>query len=102
VVIERGDAAGVAAAPFRTNNKDYERIWRLFGQLNSDNEPTRMTARKKLDSFLDKKGLTWNGSNGLTAILVAYWADNNISGTTTPQPTTDDELRFSALFPIIH
>ena len=91
------NAAGVAAAPFRTNNKDYERIWRLFGQLNSDNEPTRTTARKKLDSFLDKKGLTWNGSNGLTAILVAYWANNNSSATTTPQPTMDDQLGFNAL-----
>jgi hypothetical protein len=88
-------AAGVAAAP--SLSKDKERIWRLFGQLNSDNEPTRTTARKKLDLLLDKKGLTWNGPNGFTAILVAYWADNNVSGTTRPQQTTDDELRFSAL-----
>ena len=78
----------------------YERIWKLFCHLNYDNEPTRVEARKKLDALLQKHNLEWNGSNGFTAILVVYWADNNniSAGTaTTSQATADGELPFNAL-----
>ena len=92
-------AAGMIAAPLRQKDKLYERLWRFFGHLNFDNEPTRLETRKKLDALLNKHNLEWNGPNGFTAILVAYWArNNNIStGAVTSQTRTDNELEFNAL-----
>jgi Protein of unknown function (DUF3631) len=79
-------SVGVAAAPSRPKDKIYERFWRLFGQLAADNDSIRTTAREKLNAFLSKHKLGWNGPNGFTAILVSYWADhNNIASTAAPQ-----------------
>jgi hypothetical protein len=39
-------AAGVAAAPSKPKDKTYERLWRLLGQLASDNPNIRTTAAK--------------------------------------------------------
>jgi hypothetical protein len=70
-------AAGVIPAPSRPKDGLYERLWRFFCHLNVDNEPTRLEARKKLDALLNEHNLEWNGPNGFTAILIAYWADSN-------------------------
>jgi Protein of unknown function (DUF3631) len=79
-------SVGVAAAPSRPKDKIYERLWRLFGQLAADNDSIRTTAREKLNAFLSKHKLGWNGPNGFTAILLSYWADhNNIASTAAPQ-----------------
>ena len=80
-------AVNVTVAPSRPKDKIYERLWRLFGQLGSDNETIRTTARKKLDEFLVKQKLTWSGPNGLTTILLSYWADHTITTTTTSAAT---------------
>ena len=72
-------SVGVAAAPSRPKDKIYERLWRLFGQLAADNDSIRTTAREKLNAFLSKHKLGWNGPNCFTAILVSYWADHNTS-----------------------
>ena len=64
-------AVKVTAAPSRPKDKIYERLWRLFGQLSSDNQTIRTTAREKLDAFLVKQKLSWNGPNGFTAILLS-------------------------------
>ena len=53
-------AVNVTAAPSRPKDKIYERLWRLFGQLGSDNQTIRTTAREKLDAFLVKQKLSWN------------------------------------------
>jgi len=89
-------AVNVTAAPSRPKDKIYERLWRLFGQLGSDNQTIRTTAREKLDAFLNKQKLSWNGANGFTAILLSYWADYN----TTPTPqqgSATDEPAFNVL-----
>jgi hypothetical protein len=65
-------SVGVAAAPSRPKDKIYERLWRLFGQLAADNDSIRTTAREKLNAFLSKHKLGWNGPNGFTAILLSY------------------------------
>jgi hypothetical protein len=79
-------SVGVAAAPSRPKDKIYERLWRLFGQLAVDNDSIRTTAREKLNAFLSKHKLGWNGPNGFAAILLSYWADhNNIASTAAPQ-----------------
>ena len=49
----------------------------MFGQLASDNQTILTTAREKLDAFLAKQKLSWNGPNGFTAILLSYWGDHN-------------------------
>src|SRR6476620_5447690 len=66
-------AKGIASRDSRPKDKIYERLWRLFGQLGSDNQTIRTTAREKLDAFLVKQKLSWNGPNGFTAILLSYW-----------------------------
>ena len=73
-------AVNVTAAPSRPKDKIYERLWRLFGQLGSDNQTIRTTAREKLDAFLVKQKLSWNGLNGFTATF------SPIGPTTTPPP----------------
>jgi len=50
-------AVNVTAAPSRPTDRIYERLWRLFGQLGSDNQTIRTTAREKLDAFLVKQKL---------------------------------------------
>src|SRR5271166_98665 len=92
-------AAGVIAAPSKPKDKLYERMWRLFGQLNSDNESIRTAARKKLDTLLGHQNLIWIGPNSLTAILVAYWVDNNELNTIAApsQSATNEELEFNIL-----
>jgi hypothetical protein len=67
-------AVGVTAAPAKPKDKTYERLWRMFGQLASDNANIRTTTRKKLDALLAKHDIGWAGPNGFTSILLAYWA----------------------------
>jgi hypothetical protein len=72
----------------------------LFGQLDSDNQTIRTTAREKLDELLVKQGLSWNGPNGLTAILLSYWADHNTRTTRAGAPqqgSASDEPAFTVL-----
>ena len=92
-------AINVTAAPSRPKDKIYERLWRLFGQLASDNQTIRTTAREKLDAFLVKQKLSWNGPNGFTAILLAYWADHNTttSAAAPQQGSATDEPAFNVL-----
>ncbi len=92
-------AVRVTAAPSRPRDKIYERIWRLFGQLSSDNQNIRTTAREKLDAFLVKQKISWNGPNGFTAILLSYWADHNTttSAAAPQQGSATDEPAFNVL-----
>ena len=92
-------AVNVTAAPSRPKDKIYERLWRLFGQLGSDNQTIRTTAREKLDAFLVKQKLSWNGPNGFTAILLSYWADHNTttSAAAPQQGSATDEPAFNVL-----
>ena len=92
-------AVNVTAAPSRPKDKIYERLWRLFGQLGSDNQNIRTTAREKLDAFLVKQKLSWNGPNGFTAILLSYWADHNTttSAAAPQQGSATDEPAFNVL-----
>jgi hypothetical protein len=92
-------SVGVAAAPSRPKDKIYERLWRLFGQLAADNDPTRTTAREKLNAFLSKHKLGWNGPNGFTAILLSYWADHNTttSAAAPQQGSATDAPTFNVL-----
>jgi hypothetical protein len=92
-------AVSVTAAPSRPKDKIYERLWRLFGQLASDNQTIRTTAREKLDAFLVKQKLSWNGPNGFTAILLAYWADHNTTtrAAASQQGSATDEPAFNVL-----
>jgi hypothetical protein len=92
-------AVNVTAAPSRKDDKIYERLWRLFGQLDSDNCSVRAMARKKLDEFLVKQKLTWSGPNGFTAILLSYWGDHTTrtSAAAPQQGSATDELAFNVL-----
>jgi hypothetical protein len=89
----------VTAAPSQPKDKIYERLWRLFGQLASDNQTIRTTAREKLDELLAKQRLSWNGPNGFTTILVSYWADHNTttSAAAPPQGPATDQPIFNVL-----
>jgi hypothetical protein len=94
-------AVNVTAAPSRPKDKIYERLWRLFGQLAADNDSIRTTAREKLDAFLVKQKLSWNGPNGFTAILLSYWADHHNNNTTSAaapqQGSATDQPAFNVL-----
>ena len=87
--------ADVTAAPSRPTDKIYERLWKIFGQLGSDNPTIRTTARDKLDALLIKQKLGWND---FTAILLSYWADHNTPGSAASpqQEATADQPNFSA------
>ena len=87
--------ADVTAAPSRPTDKIYQRLWKLFGQLGSDNPTIRTTARDKLDALLIKQKLGWND---FTAILLSYWADHNTPGSAASpqQEATADQPNFSA------
>ena len=54
---------------------------------------------KKLDAFLVKQKLSWNGPNGFTAILLSYWADHNTttSAAAPQQGSATDEPAFNVL-----
>ncbi len=92
-------AVNVTAARSRPTDKIYERLWRLFGQLGSDNQNIRTTAREKLDAFLVKQKLGWNGPNGFTAIVLSYWANHNTttSAAAPQQGSATDEPTFNVL-----
>ena len=92
-------AVGVTAAPSRPKDKVYERCWRLFGQLAADNDSIRTTAREKLDAFLVKQKLSWNGPNGFTAIRLSYWAHHNTttSAAAPQQGSATDAPTFNVL-----
>jgi Protein of unknown function (DUF3631) len=90
-------AVGVAAAQPRPGDKTYERLWRMFGQLASDNANIRTTARKKLDALLAKHGIGWAGPNGFTSILLAYWAAPGAPVDAAAADTVSDVPSFDAL-----
>src|SRR4029077_20137567 len=87
---------GVSLAPSKSKDKIRERLWRLFGQLASDNAPTRTTARRKLDELLIKQGLDWNA---FTSILLAHWVASNPAPAPAAGPSVadDDPLTFNVL-----
>ena len=87
--------ADVTAAPSRPTDKIDQRLWKLFGQLGSDNPTIRTTARDKLDALLIKQKLGWNE---LTAILLSCWTGHNTPGSAASpqQQATADQPNFSA------
>src|SRR5262245_47623178 len=88
-------AAKVTRAPSRPKDKIYERLWRLFGQLGSDNQTICTTAREKLDALLVKQRLGWDD---FTAILLSYWTDYNTTNSAPPQQgSAMDEPGFNVL-----
>ena len=55
-------------------------------------------AREKLDAFLVKQKLGWNGPDGFTAILISYWADHNTTSAAAPQQgSATNEPAFNVL-----
>jgi integrase len=90
-------ALKVTAAPAKPKKKD--RLWRLFGQLSSDNPNIWTTARKKLDALLLERQLDWNG---FSAILLAYWnhyiaPPADTAATAEADDTAADDPTFNAL-----